>query len=80
MDMQTVGKWMLIGGLGLAAMGGLLMVLARFGLFSNFGTLPGDIHIEGQNFTCFAPIVSMIILSLVLTVIVNIIIRLINRP
>jgi hypothetical protein len=71
---------MLIGGLALAALGGLFMLLGRIPLFSQLGRLPGDIRIEGQGYSCFVPIVSMILISLVLTVIVNIIIRLINRP
>jgi hypothetical protein len=80
MDMQTVGKWVLIGGIALAVMGGLLMLLGRIPLFSQLGRLPGDIRIEGQGFSCFVPIVSMILLSVVLTIVVNIVIRLINRP
>jgi hypothetical protein len=61
-------------------MGGLLMLLGRIPLFSQLGRLPGDIRIEGQGFSCFVPIVSMILLSVVLTIVVNIVIRLINRP
>lgn len=80
MDMQTVGRWILIGGIVLAVLGGLLMLLGRIPLFSQLGRLPGDIRIEGQGFSCFVPIVSMILLSVVLTVVVNIVIRLINRP
>ncbi len=80
MDMQTVGRWMLIGGIALAALGGLFMLLGRIPLFSQLGRLPGDIRIEGQGFSCFIPIVSMILLSVVLTIVVNIVIRLINRP
>jgi hypothetical protein len=80
MDMQAIGRWMLIGGIVLAVLGGLLMLLGRFPLFSQIGRLPGDIRIEGQGFSCFIPIVSMILLSVILTIIVNIVIRLINRP
>lgn len=80
MDMQTIGRWMLIGGIALAVLGGLFMLLGRMPLFSQLGRLPGDIRIEGQGFSCFVPIVSMILLSVVLTIVVNIVIRLINRP
>jgi hypothetical protein len=80
MDLQTVGKWMLIGGIVLAVLGGLFMLLGRIPLFSQLGRLPGAIRIEGQGFSCFVPIVSMILLSVVLTIVVNIVIRLINRP
>lgn len=80
MDLQAVGRFLLIIGIVLALLGGLLMLLGRLPLFSSFGSLPGDIRIQGRGFSCFIPIVSMILLSVVLTIILNIIIRLMNRP
>lgn len=77
MDMQNIGRVLLIVGILIAIIGGVLMLLGRLPFL---GRLPGDIRIEGQGFSCFVPIVSMILLSVILTVIVNIIIRLINRP
>ena len=56
------------------------MLLARIPFLSNLGNLPGDIRIETQGFSCFIPIVSMILISVVLTIVLNIIVRLINRP
>jgi uncharacterized protein HemY len=49
--------------------------LIRFapGLFSWFGTLPGDIDIEGENSRVFIPITSMIVISIVVTVVVNLV-------
>ncbi len=80
MDLQAVGRVLLLIGIALALLGGLLLMLGRLPLFSNLGSLPGDIHIQGRGFSCFVPIVSMILLSVVLTVVVNLIIRFINRP
>ena len=80
MDLQTIGRGVLIIGVILAVLGGVLMLLARIPFFANLGSLPGDIHIEGQGFSCFIPIVSMILISVVLTIVLNIIVRLINRP
>ncbi|MBL8116228.1 MAG: DUF2905 domain-containing protein [Anaerolineae bacterium] len=80
MDFHAVGRIMLIGGIALALIGGLLMLLGRIPFFKQLGNLPGDIRVEGQGFSCFVPIVSMILISVILTVILNIIIRLINRP
>jgi hypothetical protein len=80
MDLHAVGKVLLIVGVGLALLGGLLMLLTRLPLFNQLGNHPGDIRIEGPGFSCFVPIVSMILLSIVLTIIVNVVIRLINRP
>ncbi len=79
MDLQSIGKIVLVIGIGIAILGGLLMLAANIPFLSNLGNLPGDIHIEGQGFSCFVPIVTMIIISVVLTIVVNIIIRLINR-
>ncbi len=80
MDLNSLGRIVLVIGIVLAVLGGLLMLLARIPLFSNLGSLPGDIRIEGQGFSCFIPIVSMILISVVLTIVLNIIVRLINRP
>lgn len=80
MDLQTIGRVLLIVGIVLALLGGLLLVLGRLPLFASLGSLPGDIRVQGRGFSCFVPIVSMILLSVVLTVVLNIIIRLINRP
>jgi hypothetical protein len=79
MDLNTVGRITLIIGIVIAILGGLLMLAARLPFFSNLGSLPGDIHIEGQGFSCVVPIVSMILISIVLTIVLNIVVRLINR-
>ena len=41
-----------------------------------FGHLPGDIKVEGDNVRFYAPITSMIIISIVLSVVLSIIARL----
>jgi len=80
MDLQLIGRILVIGGIVAVILGGLLLLLARIPFFNNLENLPGTIHIEGQNFTCLFPIGAMIILSILLTIILNIVIRLINRP
>jgi hypothetical protein len=80
MDLQSIGRVILLIGVALALVGGLLMLAARLPFLQQFGQLPGDIRIEGQGFTCLFPVVSMILLSIVLTIVVNVVIRLINRP
>ena len=53
---------------------GLAVYLAsKIGL--PFGKLPGDISYVGRNFKFFAPITSMILVSLLLTIILNILAR-----
>ena len=71
MDLQLLGRGVLIIGLVLTLLGGLLMLIARIPFFSNLGNLPGDIHIEGQGFSCIIPIVSMIFISVVLTIVLT---------
>ena len=80
MDLQAIGRILLVGGIIAAVIGGLLLLAARIPFLQNLGNLPGDIRIEGQGFTCLFPIATMIILSVVLTIVINVVIRLINRP
>lgn len=80
MDLQSIGRWLLIIGISLAAIGAALLLLGRLPFMQSLGRLPGDIRVEGQGFTCLFPVVSMILLSVFITIILNIIIRLINRP
>jgi hypothetical protein len=76
MTFSELGKWLFVGGIGLALLGGFMWLLGRIPFFGN---LPGDIRIQTQNFTCFFPLASMIILSLIATVILNIILRILNK-
>lgn len=80
MSLDTLGRIILVIGLGLVFLGIMLMILSRLPFFNQLGSLPGDIRIQGQNFSCLVPIASMILLSIVLTIVLNIIIRIINRP
>lgn len=53
---------------------GLVLVLA--GRLPGIGSLPGDIAIGRGNFRFYAPLGTMIVLSLLLTLILNVVIRL----
>ena len=77
MELASLGKWIVILGVALVVVGGLVWLLGRSGL--PLGRLPGDIRIEGENVSCYVPIVTMIILSVVLTIVLNIVVRLLNR-
>ena len=79
MDMDDLGRTLALLGVGLLVLGGVLMLLGRVPVLKHFGRLPGDIHIEGDNFSCFFPVVSMLIVSVLLSLALNIIIRLLNR-
>ncbi len=76
MPYDQIGKILL--GLGfIILLVGLLFLL--IGRFSPLGRLPGDINISNGNFTCVAPLATMLLLSLLLTLIVNIAVRFFNR-
>ena len=76
MDLDNLGKWMLIAGLVIAAVGGLLWLLARLPFI---GHLPGDISIQTKNVSCLIPLGTMLLLSLILTVLLNIVVRWLNK-
>ncbi|MFN8420917.1 MAG: DUF2905 domain-containing protein [Anaerolineae bacterium] len=79
MGLDSIGGVLVVIGLGVALLGGALLLASRVPFLNQLFNLPGDIRIQNGNFSCFFPIVSMIILSLLLTVIANIIIRLLNK-
>ncbi|UYZ60787.1 DUF2905 domain-containing protein [Hymenobacter latericus] len=70
-----LGKLLVIIGLGVVVLGAIIW-LGGGSLFSWFGRLPGDIRIERPNFRFYAPIVSMLLLSLVLSAIMWLVRRL----
>lgn len=76
-EFQNLGRFLLIIGGGIALVGLLLMLGGR--LFPWLGRLPGDIRYQGENVSCFFPIVTSILLSIILTLVLNLIIRLLNR-
>ncbi len=71
MDQSSLGRFLLVVGIAVAAVGGWLALGGRL----PFGRLPGDLSVQGQNSGFFFPIVSCIVLSVVLTVVLNIVIR-----
>ena len=77
MDLSSLGKGIIALGVMLVVVGGRIWGLGKTDL--PLGRLPGDIRIEGEKGSCYAPIVTMIILSVVLTLVLNIVVRLLNR-
>ena len=71
--MNELGRLLMVAGAGMFLIGLLIMVGGRFAWFGN---LPGDIVIKRDNLTVFAPIGTMILLSVLLTVILNVVSRL----
>ncbi|MDD2207018.1 MAG: DUF2905 domain-containing protein [Aminobacterium sp.] len=69
--MQGIGKGLIFTGIILIIAGSLFLVFSKLNI--PFGKLPGDITYTRKNVTVFAPITTMIIVSIVLTVVLNII-------
>jgi hypothetical protein len=75
----------MIGLARLLIIGGILLVIIGIGIYFvaktgiPLGRLPGDIRIEGENFSLYIPLASMILISVVLTIVLNIIVRWLNR-
>lgn len=65
--MQGIGKLLVIVGLLTAVLGGILWLLGN--RLNWFGHLPGDVRIEKENFKFYAPIASMLLLSLAVSII-----------
>ncbi|SHJ58599.1 Protein of unknown function [Hymenobacter daecheongensis DSM 21074] len=66
---------LLLLGLGLLALGAFVW-LGGGSLLGWFGRLPGDIRIERPGFRLYAPLVSMLLLSVVLSLILWLVRRL----
>ena len=62
---QQIGKWLIITGIMIAALGVLFVLLGRVGLFK----LPGDLQFGSKNWRIYIPIASCIIISIILTLI-----------
>lgn len=75
--MIAAGRVLLWIGLFFILVGGAVYLAGRVGI--PLFRLPGDIRIEGENFTCIVPVVSMILLSIVLSVVLNVVLRIMNR-
>ncbi|MGH2626807.1 MAG: DUF2905 domain-containing protein [Anaerolineales bacterium] len=72
-DLNNLGKWLLVIGLGITAIGAVLWLAGRLGL--PLGRLPGDLRFESGGVTCFVPLATSLLLSLALTLILNVILR-----
>jgi len=71
--MTEIGRWIFVAGIVLVVVGALVMLVGKV---PGLGKLPGDIVWEKGNFKLFAPLGTMLLLSIVLTILVNVIARL----
>ncbi|MEA3407405.1 MAG: DUF2905 domain-containing protein [Chloroflexota bacterium] len=73
--MENIG-WTLI------IMGGLFLLMGLLFILGNkipwLGKLPGDIHIQRDNFSFHFPLATCLLLSVILTVVLNVVLRLLR--
>ena len=65
--MESLGKTIIIIGVGLVILGFVFLIGGKLGL----GKLPGDIFFQKGNVTFYFPIVTSILLSILLSIILN---------
>ena len=71
MGFEGIGKLLVAGAVVLLVLGGLFVLLGRFGV----ERLPGDLVFKRGNLTVYVPIGLMILLSVVGTIVLNVIFR-----
>jgi hypothetical protein len=76
MDFSEMGKWLVVAGVTLALLGGAFLLLGRLAFA---GRLPGDVNVQIGGVSCFAPLATMLILSIVLTIVLNVLLRLFGK-
>jgi len=72
MNFSELGKLVLTVGIFLVFLGGFFLLLDKIPFLSR---LPGDIHIQRENFDFHFPLMTCIILSVILTILFNIFFR-----
>lgn len=71
MSLEGIGKLLIGGAAVLLVLGGLFLLLGRFGL----ERLPGDFVFKRGNVTVYFPIGLMILISIVATILLNLFFR-----
>jgi hypothetical protein len=72
---MSLGRILIVAGLGIVAAGLLVMLGEKLGL-PRLGRLPGDIVWQGKNSSFYFPIVTCIVVSILLTLVFSLINRL----
>ena len=71
MGLEGIGRLLVAGAVVMLVLGGLFLLLGRFGV----ERLPGDLVFRRGNFTVYFPIGLMILLSVVGTIVLNLVFR-----
>ena len=71
MSFEGLGKLLIGGAIVLLVLGGIFLLLGRFGV----DRLPGDLVFKRDNLTLYFPIGLMILLSIIGTILLNLFFR-----
>lgn len=71
----NIGRFVVLMGIALVLVGAVMWAAGRMGL----GSLPGDVRLGGQGWSCYLPIVTSLLLSIGLTVVLNLLLRWFGR-
>jgi Zn-dependent protease with chaperone function len=70
--MSDIGKILVTFGMVMIVVGGLLLLFGLlFGKVPWLGRLPGDIHIERDNWSVHIPLATSILISIILTLLLS---------
>ena len=75
MDLQSIGKLLVLTAVALGLLGGLVWLAGSLG----FGNLPGTLRIQRGGWSCVIPVLGSIVLSILLTLLLNFLVRFWNR-
>ncbi len=70
-----MARFLIILGTALVVLGLAWPLLAKIG----FGHLPGDIHIEREDFTIFVPLTSGLILSVAISLVISLVLWIVRK-
>ncbi len=74
---MELGRVLVFVGLAIALAGVLIWLGSRF--FPWLGNLPGDIRIEGENYSIYIPLATMLLISIVGSILLNIVLRIFRK-
>lgn len=65
-EFQSIGKYLILTGIVILVVG---LIISFWDKIPLLGKLPGDIKIEGKNYTFYFPLATSIILSIIISII-----------
>lgn len=74
-DFSGLGRLLIIAGGAIVVVGVVILLLGRLPGLGSLGRLPGDIIVRREGFTFYAPITTMLLISIILSLIANLIFR-----